>query len=160
MDEISRDGRLRHDIPMNVTKRLFLGLAGLFCIVMPTWELYRGVWPLSVASPFFLFIIFGAYAVGIPLVYAAIFSPAVRWIVRRGRIDIVLRNPIFLRRHHVLPGDIASFSLRTIEWDSGGPTYTVVLTTVNGERFETRDFGTSKTAEMFRDRIKSVLMGT
>ncbi len=96
---------------------------------------------------------------GIPLVYAAIFSPAVRWIVRRGRIDIVLRNPIFLRRHHVLPGDIASFSLRTIEWDSGGPTYTVVLTTVNGERFETRDFETTKTAEMFRDRIKSVLTG-
>jgi len=104
MDEISRDGRLRHDIPMHVAKRPFFGLAGLFCIVMPTWELYRGVWPLSVASPFFLFIILGAYAVGIPLVYAAIFSPAVRWIVRRGRIDIVLRNPIFLHRHHVLPG--------------------------------------------------------
>ena len=159
MDEIGSDGRLRHDIPMHAAKRLFLGLAGLFCIVMPTWELFRGVWPPNIFSPFFLFIVLGAYAVGIPVMYAAIFSPAVRWIVRRGRIDIVLRNPIFLRRHRLRTDEIADFSLRTIEWDSGRPTYTVVLTTVTGEKFETRDFGTTKTAEMFRDRIKSVLQG-
>ncbi|RJT37549.1 hypothetical protein D3227_18155 [Mesorhizobium waimense] len=159
MDEIGSDGRLRHDIPMHVAKRLLLGLAGLFCIAVPTWELYRGVWPPNVVSPFFLLIILGAYAVGIPIALAAVFSPAVRWIVRRSRIDIVTRNPIFLRRYHFSPDDVADFSLRMIEWDSGDPTFRVVLTTVKGERFETRDFGTAATAEIFRDRIRSVFLG-
>ncbi|MDX8540295.1 MULTISPECIES: hypothetical protein [Mesorhizobium] len=159
MDEIGSDGRLRHDVPMHVAKRLFIGLAGLFCIIVPTWELYRGVWPPNFASPFFLFIILGAYAVGIPLALAALFSPAVRWIVGTGRIDIVTRNPFFLRRYRLGPGDIADFRLRRIEWDSGGPTFSVVLTTLKGERFETRDFGTAATAEMFRDRISSVFLG-
>jgi len=160
MDEIDSDGRLRHDVPMHVAKRLFLGLAGLFCILVPTWELYRGVWPPNVFSPFFLFIILGAYAVGIPIALAALFSPAVRWIVRPGRIDILARNPVFLRRYRIGPDDVADFSLRTIEWDSGGPTYAVVLATMKGERFETRDFGTVGTAETFRDRIKSVFLGS
>ncbi|BCG95011.1 hypothetical protein [Mesorhizobium sp. 131-2-1] len=159
MEEIGSDGRLRHDVPMHVAKRLFLGLAGLFCIVVPTWELYRGVWPPNVASPFFLFIILGAYAVGIPLVLAALFSPAVRWIVSPARISIVTRNPFFMRRYRLGPDDVADLTPRTIEWDSGGPTFSVILTTLKGERFETRDFGKVATAEMFRDRIRSVFLG-
>ncbi len=160
MDEIGSDGRLRHDVPMHVAKRLFLGAAGLFCIVMPTWELYRGVWPPNVFSPFFLIIIVGAYAVGVPIALAALFSPAVRWIVRPGRIDILARNPILLRRYRIGPADVAGFSLRTTEWDSSEPTFSVVLTTTDGKTFETRDFGSARTAEVFRDRISSLFLGS
>lgn len=159
MDEIDSKGRLRHDLPLPGFLRWFLIVCGLFAIVVPTWELYRGVWPLNFASPFFLFIILGAYSVGIPFVHAGIFAPAARWIVRRGRIDILLRNPIFLKRHRITPADVAGFDVVENDWSDGPSTWSVVMSTRAGDKFSTRNFGTKATADMFRQRIETLFKG-
>lgn len=156
MDEVDSDGVLRHRVPMYGGLRWFFVIAGLFCIIVSTWELYRGVWPPNFASPFFLFIILGAYSVGIPIAYVGLFAPNTDWRVRRGRIDIIERNPFRPRWHRLRPADVAGFGFRTLEHDDGEPTYTVVMTTRNGAEFTTRDFGTMKTATLFRDRIETL----
>ena len=93
------------------------------------------------------------------MVLAGLGAPSAHWIVARGRIEIELSTPFRKRSVAIRPGQVASFELREIDWDSSSPTWGVVLKTVDGQRYETRDFGSKATAEAFRDRIVSVFEG-
>ncbi|WP_421760286.1 hypothetical protein [Devosia sp.] len=159
MDEVGTDGRLRHVVPMHNALRVFLIVCGLIVLVLTLGELGRGLWPPSFVSLFFLIIVVGAFSVGVPMIAAGLLAPAATWTVAKGRIDIELRTPFSARTVSITPGAVADFELREIEWDSSGPTWGVVLKTVDGKRYHTRDFGSKATAEAFRDRIRLVLEG-
>lgn len=45
---------------------------GVFALVMPTWELGHGLWPLNIATPVFAVIIGGAAFVGMHLIIAGL----------------------------------------------------------------------------------------
>ena len=47
-------------------------LAGAFAVVMPLWELGRGLWPLNIASPVFAIIVGGAGYVGVQFIRAGL----------------------------------------------------------------------------------------
>ena len=65
--------------------------AGAFAIVMPLWELGRGLWPLNIATPVFAAIIGGAGYVGVQFVRAGLsgwgdvwtYPPGQVWVERR-----------------------------------------------------------------------------
>ena len=42
---------VRHGFPWPL--RVAFGMLGVFAVVMPVWELGRGLWPLSIATPVF-----------------------------------------------------------------------------------------------------------
>lgn len=65
--------------------------AGAFAVIMPLWELGRGLWPLNIATPVFAVIIGGAGYVGVQFVRAGLsgwgdvwtYPPGQVWVERR-----------------------------------------------------------------------------
>jgi hypothetical protein len=54
-------------------------LAGAFAVVMPLWELGRGLWPLNIASPVFAIIVGGAGYVGVQFIRAGLSGWGDEW---------------------------------------------------------------------------------
>jgi hypothetical protein len=146
-------------MPVPLALRIIFITIGLFVVGISTWELHRGVWPVNVFSPFFLFIILGAWSVGIPATMAGLFGWAEMWVVKPGRIDIVRRNPFRFWRHRIKPADIASMTVDERIASEGDNTFEITLVTVWGARFKTHDFKTKQAAEALRDRIVAAFGG-
>ncbi|MCT7662621.1 hypothetical protein [Shinella kummerowiae] len=156
MDRIGEDGLFRHRVPVPLALRIFLVAAGLFVIFVATWELYRGVWPFNFASPFFLFLILGAWSVGGPVAWAGLNGASGLWIVGPGRITIERKRPFLKLRQDVF-GDDDGMRLEVVEMEAmeGDSTWSVVLIAADGRRFETRELRTRAAAERLRDRIEA-----
>jgi hypothetical protein len=149
---------LTHRIPVPSLLRWGLGAVAVFVIVVPAWELFRGVWPLNVTSPFFLFIILGALSIGIPLLIGVATGPSVLWTVRPGSIRIIQKRPLKRAQHDTF--DAASVvTVETQERESmeGDNTWVVVMTVRDGRCFETRSFSTKDAADRFRLRLEDLL---
>lgn len=159
MDEIGEDGLLRHDVPTGMVFRVILVAGGLFAVIISTLELHRGVWPFNIFSPFFLVILLGACSVGVPMTIAGVFAPTLRWTIGPQRIAIEMINPFGRRQVSITPGAVASFTVREHGWDSRANTWSVVLTTIDGKRYETRDLGTEAAANRLRERIEALFYG-
>ena len=157
MDEIGEDGFFRHAVPVPTAMRMFLVVVGLFVIVIATWELHRGVWPFNFASPFFLFLILGAWSVGGPVALAGLTGPAVLWTVGPGRILIERKRPFARLRQDVF-GRNDGIRLETVEKESmeGDSTWSVALMAPDGRRFETRHLQTRAAAERLHERITDI----
>lgn len=147
--------RLKTPVPGMV--RAFFIAVGLFVIGISTWELHRGVWPLNGFSPFFLFILIGAWSVGIPAILAGVTGWASSWTVTKGNIDIVERNPFRVRRHRIARDEIAALAVREKQAMEGDNTWVVSLQTTSGASFDTRDFGSRQYAERLRDEMLTAL---
>jgi hypothetical protein len=155
MDEIGRDGLLRHTVPTGMVMRVFLVAIGAFILIVSARELLRGVWPPNVFSLPFLLILVGALAVGIPVLLVGLLGPSLYWTVGPSRIDIESHNP-FVRRHHTFtPASVAGFALHEYDGDGGPSHWSVVMITSAGKRFETRVFGTRKAAERLRLQMEA-----
>jgi hypothetical protein len=155
VDKIGEDGLFRHRIPVPFVLRLFLVASGLFVIIVATWELHRGVWPLNSTSPVFLVLIFGAWSVGGSVAWAGLKGSAGLWIVGPGRIVIERKRP-FLRLRRDVFGDDDGMYLEVVEMEAmeGDSTWSVVLTAADGRRFETRELRTRAAAERLLHRIE------
>jgi hypothetical protein len=157
MDEIDGDGLRRHDASAHPAQRAGLVAIGTFVVVIATWELYPGVRPLNTASPFFLFLILGAWSVGMPVLCGGLTGPAVRWTVAPGLIEIIQKRPFRPAKQDVFrPNQVECFDTRECPSMEGGSTWRVTMIGRDGRRFDTRDFGSSKTADTFRQRIESL----
>lgn len=158
MDTIGEDGLLRHPVPVSAALRLFFLATGLFVIVIATYELYRGVWPFNFASPFFLFLIFGAWSVGGPIAWAGLTGPSTLWTIGQGRIVIERKQPFRRLQSDVFAqGDGSRLVIAEHESMDGDPTWSVVLAADDGRRFETRRLQTRAAAERLLARIEDAL---
>ena len=72
--------------------RVLLVAFGAFAIVMPAWELGRGLWPLNIATPVFGVIIMGAAFVGFHLVMAGLSGWSDVWTYPPGAIVVTRRG--------------------------------------------------------------------
>ncbi len=124
---------------------LFIAL-GVFIICITIYELGRGVWPLNVTSPFFLFLILGACTVGGPTILGGLFGWSATWDVTPGLITISLRNPFQRKVVRLKPSDVLGLQVVERESSEGENTWFVQLTT-STERFQTYDLSTRKAAE-------------
>ena len=153
LDSVDPDGTFRHLVPLHPFHRWIFLISGTFVMIITLHELGRGVWPLNITSPFFAMLIVGAFTVGGPIAFAGIFAPSLAWTVRTGRIEITMTNPWRSWTRHFIPATIVGFELREHDHDSGPNSFSVVMVTTAGERYETRDFGSQTAAEDLRDRI-------
>lgn len=153
------DNHYRIVMPVPLWLRIFFLAVALFVIVVPVWELHRGVWPLNWFSLFFLVIIGGAWSIGFPVGFTAIAGWAEAWTVRPGRIHVVRRNPFGFRRYSFGPTELAPFEITERESMEGSNTWFVTLVTSSGERFKTYDVQSRAAAERMRERINRVFNG-
>ncbi len=128
--------------------RVIVIMLGLGVIGLPLWELWRGVWPPNLTSPFFLLIILGACAFGVPAIRGGLVGWSDTWTITPGRIEIERRNPFTTRRLVFVPADIGAIEVVEHQAMEGENTFSVVLVTTWGERYDTpRRLSTRKFAE-------------
>jgi hypothetical protein len=137
--------------------RLFLGAAGLFCILTPTLDLREAIlqpawWTLFVGT-----IIIGAWCVGGIFLAAAVIGETQRWQFRDG--ELVLSRTSLLRRtkETIRSSDVERTEIREVEWDSRANSFSVVLRLKSGTEFETPDYTTRAAAEAMQGRIARAL---
>lgn len=159
IEGVGADGVLHHVVPTHMALRIFLVVCGAFVLIVSTLELWRGVWPLTLPGLFFTIILFGAFSVGVPMILAGLLAPTLRWTVRPQRIEIALANPFRGWRVSVGPGGVASISIVENDGDGGPSTFRVVLRTIEGKRYETREYGSREAADKLRHDIERVFYG-
>jgi len=139
--------------PVSMFQRIFLGIAGFFCIAITTFELRQAIFQPGWWSLFILVIIVGAWSVGGMFIVAAIAGDGQSWHLRGGELTIHRR---FLHRQTtrvIRREDIERTEIREVEWDSRGNSFCVVLRLKDGARFETPDYETRAAAEALEGRM-------
>ncbi|GAA2843059.1 hypothetical protein EDC40_102553 [Aminobacter aminovorans] len=91
-----------------------------------------------------------------PVLWGSLTGPAVHWTVAPGRIEIVQMRPFRQARQDVSAHQIERFETRECPSMEGGSTWGVTVIGRDGRRFDTRDFGSSRTADIFRQRIEGL----
>lgn len=135
-------------------QRAILLAGGLFAVIMPAWELRYAFVSLGWWTIFFGVIVLGAWSVGFSFLAGAVLGDRVRWRFDGGVLTLD-RASLVRRREDTFTGaDIARTEIRTIEWDSREPSYSVVVHTVNGETLETPERSSLASAEALEADIR------
>ena len=153
---------VRHGLPWPL-RVLFFGF-GAFAMVMPAWELGRGLWPISIATPVFAIIIVGAASVGIAMIRAGLAFDTQVWSFPPGVVLIRHKAWRSERELRLTAHNIAAIEARRIEAMEGDDYWRVVIVprpTESGLRmaarngvFETGDF----TSEAYAARVRRALL--
>lgn len=135
-------------------QRTIMLAGGLAAIILPAIELRSAFFNPGLYTLFFGAILAGAWAVGAAFLYGAIFSQELRWYADRGVVTIE-RSSLVSHSLVTLSGaDVARTEIREIEWDSKAPTFSVIVHTRDGERYETPDRPTAEAARMLELAIR------
>lgn len=141
--------------------RLFLGGFGVLTCVWPTWDLWRGVWPPNLFTPFFGILLGGAWSIGLAMIGAALFGPSRLWRATPGLLELETRA-LFgpPRRRFLCPDDDPRFLTERVEDDEGGPPrWRLMVIAREGGREEIWTFATQAAAETLRLRLEALLFG-
>lgn len=137
-----------------IAMRIMLAGAGLFCIVVPAWELRHGFEGFGWWTPFFGFILVGAWSVGLPLLYASVAGEGLRWTFRSHVLTLERISLLRRRTQKLTAKDVDRTEIRRIDWDSRADTFSVVVHLRSGEAIETPDYETESYAEHIRSDIE------
>lgn len=149
---------VRHGLPWPL--RLMVAGFGVFAMVVPAWELGRGLWPLSIATPVFAIIIGGAASIGIAMLRAALEGESQVWLFPPQ--VVVIRHKAWGRSRdmRLTVHNIAAVEVRRFEASEGPDPWRVVIVpkpTESGLRmagrngvFETGDYTSAAYAEKVR----------
>lgn len=153
---------VRHGWPWPL--RMAFAAFGVFAIVMPAWELGRGLWPLSIATPVFAVIIGGAASIGIAMIRAALAGEAQVWRFPAQAVVVHCRAWRSEWQVRLTAHNIAAIEARRIERSEGADVWRVVIVprpthsglSVAGRNglFETGDYAT----EAYAARVRRALL--
>lgn len=149
---------VRHGFPWPL--RLIVAGFGVFAMVVPAWELGRGLWPLSIATPVFGIIVIGAASLGIAMLRAALAGESQVWTFPPNAVVIhhkIWRNAWIVR---LTANNIAAIEVRRLGASEGEDIWRVVIVpkaSDSGLRmaahdggFETGDYTSAAYAEKVR----------
>ncbi len=130
--------------------RIGLGAVGAFIAFVVTKDLWRGAWPPTILSPFFLIIMGGGLFIGGGLVAAMVWAPDENWVIAKGRVTITrtLRNFRSERTHKT--AEINAVEVATTSWDSGPDTYSLEITLTTDKKLRSPSFKEKAQAEAAR----------
>jgi len=144
--------------PFPVIRRLILGVAGLFVLVAAPFELHRGLWPVTFATPIFAVIVFGGGIIGAVFLFGALFSPEDRFAIGPNAIIVERVRPLRPHRRYVLArGTVAEITLTETEWDSRPNSFGLRLRLTAGDILHTPEIGSREAAETLRERLVALL---
>lgn len=137
--------------------RVVFALGGLLALVAPTLELGRGLWPLNIATPFFLIIIVGAAQVGLPMLAAAAADVGTRWTIESHALRIEFLAIGFGQdwRLHYAQGATASLQVDDEAHESRR--CRIVVRNAEGRHWFSPPFETRAQAEAYLARVKARL---
>ena len=148
---------LEHDVPFPLFLRIMLGGMGLFLLIVPPMELWRGIWPLNLTTPFFGALVFAALSGAWFLLQTALFSPATRLLFRTGVMRVTEVRP-YGTRHRAVPVEEIDAITVELQPDSDGPnTYHVAIKVKGGDVYRSRNFDTVHTAHAHADQFRAAL---
>ena len=140
--------------------RVVFAAFGVFALVMPAWELGRGLWPLSIATPVFGVIIGGGASIGIAMIRAALGGESQVWSFPPHAVVIHHKAWGRERAMRLTANNVAAVEVRRFEASEGPDPWRVVIVpkpTESGLRmagrngvFETGDYTSAAYAERVR----------
>jgi hypothetical protein len=130
---------------------------GLFCIITPAWDLRNAFFEFGWWTIFFGVIVAGAWSIGFTLLLSAVSGDSETWTIENGTLRYERVSPLRRRVDLIRGEDVARMEIRTIDWDSGSDTYSVVVRLRSGEKLETQDYDTLSKAEAIRAEFSSLL---
>lgn len=145
-----RDDRFELSASTPLPLRIGLGAVGAFIAIMVAKDLWRGLWPLSILTPFFLLLFGVGLFIGLTLVAAMIWGPDEHWVIAKGRITVTrsLRNFRSEKTHKT--AEIQRAEIVTETWDSRADTFRLSLVLTSGKTLRSPDFPTHGAAENAR----------
>jgi hypothetical protein len=132
-----------------------LGGFGLAIALVALLELWRGVWPISVVTPFFGLLLGIGVCAGGGLMLGALFGPDEEWSITPGRLTIRQSLRGTGTRLDFGPAQIASISVETHDWDSRPASYYLAIRLVTGKLLKSPEFGTKAKAQAAMDMLNA-----
>lgn len=136
-----------YTLPHPTFARIIMTAGGLFAVIMAPYELWRGVWPLNITSPFFGFIMLGGMSVGAGVLYVGLIAPSAKLRFALGLIEIQYDYLVGQSRQIIRGSDIEGFDIEE-RYNSDGPNdWYAVIKLKTGKRVTSRPLGTKAAAE-------------
>jgi hypothetical protein len=151
------DPPLIHDVPFPNFLRIALAVIGLFIAVVPTYELWRGIWPLNLTTPFFAALLIAAWGGAYTALSTGLFAPQAKLTFQPGLLSVEEETPWGQRNRSFPVERLAAIAVQERS-DSDGPSqWQVCVTTLAGENFYSRRFDTEVTAQTHAESFKAAL---
>lgn len=150
---------MRFNAPVHPVLRIAFVALGIFIATIVVYELGGGVWPPNIASPFFLFMILGAFSVGVPVALGGMFGWESDWTIRHGEIAIDQRNPFRTRTIRLREADVLRFDVVEVENSEGPNDWAVMLQPARDRPIEMRRLQSLKAAEAFKAEAEQAFRG-
>jgi hypothetical protein len=148
---------LIHDTPFPLPVRIVLCVVGAFFFVIAPYELWRGVWPPSLLTPFFGLLMFAGMSGGGVAMFTGLFSPHQTLVFRHGVLEVREAFPGRTRERRFALSEILVIEV-TFHPDSEGPdTWRATIRTKGGLVFTSRPFDTEATAQRHAAEFRAAL---
>ena len=122
-------------------------LAGAFAVCMAPYELWRGVWPLNIATPFFGVIMLGGMAVGASFLHGGLFAPAVCLYFSPGHIEVRYDYLWGQSKESIRAENIEGFTIEEYENSDGPNCWYVRIRRRYGKSITSRPLATKEAAD-------------
>lgn len=135
-----------HEVPFPLFQRIIFFAFGLVPTIMAPYELWRGVWPPNMFSPFFGLLIFAGMSIGLALLQASLFGASAVMEFSPDHLAILERTP-WSRRQSVYDCEaIADIGIVRNTSSDGPDDWSVEILLHNGRKLGSRPFGTEERA--------------
>ena len=148
---------LHYDLPNPSFQRVIFTAVGLFALVICPYELWRGVWPLNLTSPFFGFNMLGGMSIGAAAIYAGLFTPAAVLKLQPGLIAVEQRWLWGPARTIIRAADIGGITVERQEQSDGPDDWYAVINLNGHPPLRSRPLSTEEAAKRQAAEFKAAL---
>lgn len=127
--------------------RVIMTAGGLFALIMAPYELWRGVWPLNITSPFFGFIMLGGMSVGAGFLYGGLIAPSGSMRFSPGLIEVSRSFLWGTSRTVIRIDDIERFEVEESQNSDGPNDWYAVIRLKGRQPLGSRPLATKEAAE-------------
>jgi hypothetical protein len=144
-------------LPHPTVARVIMTAGGVFALVMLPYELWGGVWPVSLLTPFFGFIMLGGMSVGAAFLYGGLVAPSGKMRFSSGMIEVIQTFLWGASRTVIRMDDIDRFAVEE-SFSSDGPNDWYAVIHLKGRKpLSSRPLSTKQAAENQLEEFRRLL---
>ena len=151
------ENTLRYELPHSIFLRAILVIFGLIPLTLAPYELWRGVFPFNITTPFFCFIMIGGMSIGAAFLFAGLIAPSGLLILSKGLL-VVERSYLWGKSRQIVPiADVEKLAVEISESSDGPDTFLAVIILKSGQILRSRHLKTCLAAETQVAQFKQYL---